>query len=183
MIVNIIFDLILLLLGVGGLLLGLRRGFLRSILSTISLLLAMAFAALMATPIVGLFVRGSGSQVDPPIAILFAGLLLAFYAILETMMRRTFPVTRIPALGALDNVLGAAVNIGWTLLALALLVRVLGYSVYAISGSASYGLLGGWLTSSGLVSFLGNVLLIPIDLMRFLFPGGLPQPLRFFAGD
>jgi uncharacterized membrane protein required for colicin V production len=181
--VNIVFDFLLLLAGVGGLLLGLRRGFLRTILSTVSLLLAMAFAAMAATPLVGVFVRGSGSQSDPPIAIVFAGLLLAFDAILEALFRRSFPVTRIRFLGSLDNVLGAIVAIPWTLLALALLVLVLGYGVYAVTGAPGAGLLGGWLTTSSLVAFLKEFFNIPVSLMRFLFPGGLPQPLAFFAGN
>lgn len=176
-----ILDFILLLLGIGGLYLGLRRGFLRMILSTIALLLAMTFSALTSTPLVGVFVRGSGSQADPPIAIVFAGLVLAFYALLESLLRRSFPVTRIRILGGLDNVLGAVFAIPWILLALALFVRILGYGIYAITGAPGTGFLGSWLISSGLVGFLGDVLLIPINLMRFLFPAGLPQPLRYFA--
>ncbi len=171
----------LLLLGIGGLYLGGRRGVLRTILSIIALFLAMTFSALIAPLLVGLFVRGSGSYTDPPTAIAFAGLLLAFYAILEVMLRRSFPVTRFAKLETLDNVLGAIFAIAWTLLALALFTQILGYGVYAISGAPGAGLLGGWITSSGLVGFLGDVLHIPINLMRFLFPAGLPQPLRYFA--
>ena len=181
--VNVVFDFLLLLGGVGGLILGVRRGFLRTILSTIALLLAMAFAALIATPLVGIFVSGSGSPADPPIAIVFAGLLVAFYAILEALLRRTFPVTRIRFLSGFDNVLGGVFAIPWTLLAMALFVLVLGYSVYAVTGSPAVGLLGNWVTQSSLVAFLRDFFTIPVNLMRFLFPAGLPQPLRFFAGN
>jgi len=178
---NLIFDFLLLLGGIGGLLLGLRRGFLRTILSTIALLLAMAFAALLATPLVGIFVRESGGQAETPIGIVFTGLLLAIYAILEGMMRSSFPETRIRALGSLDNVLGFLVASGWTLLALALFVLVVGYTNFAMMGSPSAGLVGGWISTSNLVTFLKDFFDIPMSLMRFLFPGGLPQPLKFFV--
>ncbi|MGH7462761.1 MAG: CvpA family protein, partial [Longimicrobiales bacterium] len=140
---NLIFDFLLLLGGIGGLLLGLRRGFLRTILSTIALLLAIAFAALLATPLVGIFVRESGGQAETPIGIVFTGLLLAIYAILEGMMRSSFPETRIRALGTLDNVLGFLVAPGWTLLALALFVLVAAYTNFAMMGSPSAGVVGG----------------------------------------
>lgn len=178
---NLIFDFLLLLGGIGGLLLGLRRGFLRTILSTIALLLAMAFAALLATPLVGIFVRESGGQAETPIGIVFTGLLLAIYAILEGMLRSSFPETRIRALGSLDNVLGFLVASGWTLLALALFVLVVGYTNFAMMGSPSAGLVGGWISTSSLVTFLKDFFDVPMSLMRFLFPGGLPQPLKFFV--
>lgn len=178
---NLIFDILLLLGLVGGLIIGLRRGFVRMILSTISLLLAMAFAALLATPLVGIFVRESGSQSETPIGIVFAGLLLAIYFILEALLRNSFPDTRIRGIGPLDNVLGFVMSSGWTLLALTLLVLVVAYGVFAVTGAANTGAIGGWATSSNLVAFLKKFFTLPVGLMRFLFPGGLPQPLAFFA--
>lgn len=178
---NIIFDFVLLLAGLGGLLLGLRRGLLRTILSTVALLLAVAFAALLATPLVGVFVRESGGSAETPIGIAFAGLLIAFYALLETLLRHTFPETRIRALKSLDNVLGFLAASGWTLLALALIVLVIGYTNLALTGLAGTGLIGNWFETSNLVAFLKDFFALPVSLMRFLFPAGLPQPLAFFA--
>jgi hypothetical protein len=66
-------------------------------------------------------------------------------------------------------------------MALALFTLILGYTSFAITGSSGAGLFGGWINSSGLVNFLKDFFNIPLGLMRFLFPGGLPQPLAFFA--
>jgi hypothetical protein len=183
MLLSLIVDFLFLLGGLGGLILGLRRGFLRTILSTIALLLAMAFAALAATPLVSIFVRESGSRGDTPIGIVFSALVLGIYFLLERLLRSTFPDTRIPALGSLDNVLGFVVAVGWTLLVLALIALLLGFVNGAVTGSPAAGFIGSWYTTSFLVPFLQDLILIPINLMRFLFPGGLPQPLAFFAGS
>lgn len=178
---NLVLDFLLLLGGLGGLFLGLRRGFLRMILSIIALFLATAFATLLTTPLVNVFVERSGSQAETPKGIVFAGLLIALYAILESLMRSSFPETRIYSLGSLDNVLGLLISPAWTLMALALVTLILGYTSFAITNSQGGGLLGGWINSSGLVSLLKDFFHIPLTLMRFLFPGGLPQPLAFFA--
>ena len=182
MLVNLIFDFMLLLGGLGGLILGLRRGFLRTILGTIALLLAMAFAALAATPLVGMFVQHSGSQAETPIGLVFAALLLVIYALLETLLRRSFPDTRIRVLGSIDNALGAVISPGWTLLAVALAVLILVYVNFAVTGSPNVGPIGSWYSSSNLVLLLREFFDVPLYLMRFLFPAGLPQPLAFFAG-
>lgn len=181
MIFNLILDFLVLLGGVGGLILGLRRGFFRTILSTISLLLAIAFASLVAPPLVNIFVQSSGSQAETPIGIVFAALLIAIYALLETLMRSSFQETRLRAIGTLDNVLGAIVSIGWTLTVLALFVLVVGYVSFAVTGSSRFGLIGDWYSTSSLVAFLREFFNIPLLLMRFLYPTGLPQPLAFFA--
>jgi uncharacterized membrane protein required for colicin V production len=181
MILNIILDFLLLLGGLGGLLLGLRRGLVRTILSTIALLLGMAFAGLAAPPLVGIFVARSGSQVDPPIGIVFGALLLAIYALLEVLLRNSFPNTRIRAIGTLDNVLGFVFSAGWTLLAVSLIVLVVAYINFAVTGASNAGFIGAWYSSSNLVALLRDFFEIPLNLMRFLFPSGLPQPLAFFA--
>jgi len=180
---NLILDFLVLLGAVGGLILGLRRGFVRMILATVTLLLAMAFAALLATPLVRVFVESSGSQTETPIGIVFAGLLVAIYAILEALMRSSFPETRIRAIGTLDNVLGFLIAPLWTLLALALIVLIVGYTSFAVTGSPGTGLFGSWVSSSSIVAFLRDFFQIPVNLMRFLFPGGLPQPLAFFSAS
>ncbi len=181
MLIHLIFDFVVLLGGLGGLILGLRRGFLRTILGTIALLLAMAFAALAATPLVSIFVQQSGSQTETPIGLVFAALLLVIYAILEALLRNSFPDTRIRFLGSMDNLLGVVISLGWTLLAVALAVLIVGYVNFAVTGSPNLGPIGGWYTSSNLVSFFRDFFDIPLNLMRFLFPAGLPQPLAFFA--
>jgi len=182
MIVNFILDFLLLLGGVGGLLIGLRRGFVRMILSTVTLLLAVAFAALMAPPLVGIFVARSGSQTETPIGVVFAALLAGIYALLEVLLRRTFPNTRIAMLGAADNALGFALAVPWTLLALSLIVMLAGFVSYAVYGATGAGFTGGWYSTSNLVAFLQDFFVgIPLNLMRFLFPSGLPQPLDFFS--
>ena len=181
MIFNVILDFSVLLAGVGGLIVGLRRGFLRMILSTIALLLAIAFASLAAPPLVSVFVQSSGSQSETPIGIVFVALLLAIYALLEALLRSSFPETRIRAIGTVDNVLGFVVSIGWTLTAVALFVLVLGYINFAVTGSPQFGLIGNWYSSSSLVAFLREFFKLPLILMRIVYPAGLPQPLAFFA--
>ncbi len=180
---TLILDFVLLLGGVGGLILGLRRGFFPTILSTIALLLATAFAALIATPLVGIFVREASAEGETPIGIIFAGLLIAIYSLLEVLLRRSFPETRIRSIQALDNVLGFLVAPGWTLLALALVALVVGYMTFVLTGAPGAGLLGDWVSRSNLVAFLKDFFDIPVSLMRFLFPGGLPQPLAFFVAS
>jgi uncharacterized membrane protein required for colicin V production len=177
---NLILDFVLLLLGVGGLILGLRRGFLRVVLATIALLLAMAFAALIATPLVRVFVEQGGAQAETPIGIVFTGLLLAIYGILEGLLRGSFPDTRLRRLGGFDNILGFLVSPGWTLLVITLLVLCVAYTVSAVTGTNET-FIGQWVRSSSLVAFLKDFFDIPISLMAFLFPRGLPQPLAFFA--
>jgi len=181
MIVDFILDFLLLLGGVGGLLIGLRRGFVRMILSTVALLLAMAFAALTAPPLVGIFVARSGSQAETPIGAVFAALLAGIYALLEVLLRRSFAHTRIDALGAWNNVLGFVFAIPWTLLALSIIVMLAGFISYAVYGTTGAGFIGGWYSTSNLVAFLQDFFEVPLNLMRFLFPSGLPQPLHFFA--
>ena len=178
---NIIFDFLVLLGAIGGLILGLRRGFFRTLLSTLALLLSVAFASLLAPLIVGIFVAGSGSSVETPAGIVFAALLIAVYALLETLFRHTFPDTRLRGLGTLDNVLGFLVAPGWTLLALALIVHSVGYIDRALTGAPGTGVIGLWYNASNLVDFLRDFFAIPAGLLRFLFPAGLPNPLSFFV--
>lgn len=179
----LVLDFVLLLGGIGGLILGLRRGFFRTILSTIALLLATAFAALIATPLVDIFVRDSGAEGETPIGIVFAGLLIAIYALLEVLLHRSFPDTRIRSIKGFDNVLGFLVAPGWTLLALALVALVIAYMTFVLTGAPGAGLFGDWVSTSNLVAFLKDFFDIPVSLMRFLFRGGLPQPLAFFVGS
>ena len=179
----LILDFVLLLGGIGGLILGLKRGLFRTILSTIALLLATAFAALIAVPLVGIFVREAGAEGETPIGIVFAGLLVAIYALLEALLRRSFPDTRIRAIEWLDNVLGFLAAPGWTLLALALAALVVAYMTFALTGAPGTGLFGDWISRSNLIAFLKDFFDIPVSLMRFLFPSGLPQPLAFFVGS
>jgi hypothetical protein len=183
MLLTLIIDFLFLLGGLGGLILGLRRGFVQMILSTFTLLLSMAFAALAATPLVSIFVRESGSRGDTPIGIVFSALIIGIYFLLERLLRNAFPETRIRALGSFDNALGFIIAPGWTLLVLALIALLLGFVNGAVTGSPAAGFIGSWYTSSFLVPFLQDFILIPINLITFLFPGGLPQPLAFFAGS
>ncbi|HEY4689626.1 MAG TPA: CvpA family protein [Anaerolineae bacterium] len=181
MILNIIFDFLVLLGGLGGLLLGLRRGFIRTILGTLALFLATAFAGLIAPVLVGVFVERAGAPAQTPTGIVFAALLIAIYAILEALFRHTFPNTRIRAIGLADNVLGFLIAPVWTLLALALIVHSLGYINQALMGTPGAGLIGDWYGSSNLVVFLRDFFAIPARLLRILFPTGLPNPLSFFV--
>ena len=178
---KLIFDVLVLVGGLAGLLLGLRRGPVRTILSTIALLLATAFAGLVAPIIVGVFVTQSGSTVATPTGIVFAAMLLAIYGILEALFRHQFPHTQIRALGNLDNILGFLVAPGWTLLALALLVHSLGYIDRALTGTPGLGLIGTWYTSSNFVVFLRQFFAIPASLLALVYPAGLPVPLSFFV--
>lgn len=182
MLLNIILDIIVLLAGVALLAVGLRRGFFRMVLSSVALLLAVAFAALIATPLVNIVVSASkGSDYSTPVGIVFTALLLLFYAVLEVLMRNTFPETRIAALGSFDHILGAIFGVPWTLLVLALSVLIVGYMVGALTGGAQGGFLGPWIANSGLVDLLREFFKLATSIIGILFPRGLPQPLAYFV--
>jgi uncharacterized membrane protein required for colicin V production len=180
---NIILDIILLLGAVALLSVGLRRGFLRMVLSSVALLLAVAIAAFIATPLVNTVVSASnGSDYSTPVGIVFTALLLFLYALLEVLMRNTFPETRILALGSFDNVLGAIFGVFWTLLVLALFVLVTGYMVGALAGGGGQGgFLAPWIANSGLVDLLREFFKLATSVIGILFPSGLPQPLAYFV--
>ena len=180
-IINLVFDFLVLLGGLALLLVGMRRGFIRSLLSTVALLLAIAFAGLIAPAIVGVFVTQAGAQSETPSGIVFAAVVIAIYAALEVLLRHNFPNTRIQRIGLLDNILGFVCAIPWALLALGLIVNCLGYVNFAVMGTEGSGFIGDWYTSSRIVAFVTAVLAAPIRAMLFLYPNGLPQPLAFFA--
>lgn len=183
MLLNIILDVTVLLAGVALLIVGLRRGFLRMVLSSIALLLAVAISAFIATPLVNSVVSASnGSDYSTPVGIVFTALLLFLYALIEVLMRNTFPDARIVALGSFDNILGAIFGIPWTLWVLALAVLIAGYMVGALAGGGGQGgFLGPWIANSGLVDLLREFFKLATNLIGVLFPSGLPQPLAYFV--
>lgn len=152
------------------------------ILSTIALLLSITFAALIATPlVVGLVQAGSGTDFRTPVGLVFAALLLTIYAILESLLRNSFPETRIIRLGAMDNVLGFVFSIPWALMILAIFALTIGYMSNAFTNVPDSGLFGNWVGRSGLVELLREFFRIPASLIQIIFSGRLPQPLASFV--
>ena len=126
--IGIILDLIILFALVGGILWNMSRGFLRALVGTLMLFLAMTFAALLYGPLINWFGNalenpGSGRTGG---AVVFGGMLILFYSILEYAVSRNYPQLRVRRLGVWDNILGAIVGIVWSMLAISLVVDCAG---------------------------------------------------------
>jgi uncharacterized membrane protein required for colicin V production len=178
---GILIDLLVLFGLVGGILQGLRCGLAQQFMSAVMLFLAMAFASLFYSTVLGLFTGFSGASAGNRTgnAIVFFGLLLAFYAILEYAVHRNYPGLRIKALGQVGNILGAVVGFFWAMLGISLLMLILDYSTNAIGGPATS--FGELLRTSYLTPLFRQFFNIPLAGLRFLFPYGLPEVLAYFA--
>jgi uncharacterized membrane protein required for colicin V production len=179
--IGIILDLIILFAFVGGVLWNMRRGFIRSLIGLLMLFLSTTFAALLYTPIITWFSSvmekpGSGRTGG---AFVFAGLLIVFYAVLEVVVSRNYPQLSVRRLGMWDNILGAAVGIVWSLLAISLALLVMDFASVSIGGDVSF--VGDLLRTSLLVRVFRGFFQIPLAPIRLLFPGGLPEVLQYFA--
>ena len=178
---GILIDLLVLLGLVGGIVQGLRRGLAQQFLSVVMLFLATAFAGLLYGTLLGLFssLGGSAATNRTGSAIVFFGLLVVFYAVLEYALHRNYPGLRIKALGNAGNVLGAVVGFFWAMLGISLLMVIFDYTAAVVGGQAQF--VNELLRTSYLTPLFRQFFNLPLAGLRPLFPGGLPEVLTFFA--
>ncbi|HZY42191.1 MAG TPA: CvpA family protein [Anaerolineae bacterium] len=178
---GILIDLLVLFGLVGGILQGLRRGLAQQFLSVVMLFLATAFSGLLYSTVISLFASFSSNAVSNRTGgvIVFFGLLVAFYAILEYTLHRNYPGLRIKALGHVGNILGAVVGFFWAMLGISLLLLILDYSASIVGGPAAF--INELLRTSYLTPLFRHFFNIPLAGLRPLFPNGLPEVLAYFA--
>jgi uncharacterized membrane protein required for colicin V production len=178
---GILIDLLVLFGLVGGILQGLRRGLAQQFMSMVMLFLAMTFASLFYSVVLGIFAgyNSTAASSSTGSAIVFFGLLIVFYAILEYTLRRNYPGLRIKMLGQVGDILGAVVGFFWAMLGISLLLLILDYSASAMGGPATF--FAELLRTSYLTPLFRQFFNIPLAGLRPLFPGGLPEVLAYFA--
>lgn len=179
--IGFIFDILILFGLLGGILLGLRRGLAKMLLSTLMLFLATLFAALLYTSLLSLFadLGGGATSQRTGAAIVFFFLLVVFYAVLEYALHRNYPHVKIRALGNVDNILGAAVGVLWAVLGMSLILMIVSYSAATVGGQAQ--LVNDMVATSALTKLLRQFFKLPLSVIRLLFPSGLPEVLAYFA--
>ncbi len=178
---GILLDLVILLMLVGGVLWNMSRGLARALVGLLMLFLALAFAALLYGPLINWFGNvlqnpGSGRTGG---AVVFGGMVILFYGILEYTVSRNYPVMRWRKLGVWDNILAAVVGIVWSLLAISLFLIVLDFTVITVGGEVSF--IEELLRTSLLVKVFRLFFQIPLVPLRLLFPRGLPEILQYFV--
>ena len=179
--IGILLDLIILFALVGGILWNINRGFIRAVVGTAMLFLALMFAALLYSVLLTWFDNalqrpGSGRTGG---SVVFGGMLLLFYGILEYTVSRNYPGLHIRRLGVWDNILGAIVGIVWSMLAISLFLIVVDFAVITVGDQIS--LVGELLRTSLMVKVFRMFFQIPLAPLRLLFPKGLPEILQYFA--
>lgn len=177
--VGLILDMLILLGLVGGLALGLRRGLAKMLVSVVMLFLSTLFAALLYGPVIGIFVSGNTGSLLTGGVIVFFGLLLVFYSVLEYTVHRNYPGLRFRRLGRLDNLLGLIVGAVWSILAVSLLVLVIDYGSQLVGGPGS--LLTEMIRQSRVTPLLRELFKAPLALIRIFFPAGVPNVLLYFT--
>jgi uncharacterized membrane protein required for colicin V production len=179
--IGIVLDLIILFALVGGILWNMKRGFLRALVGTVMLFLALTFAALLYSVLLTWFdtaLQHPGSGRTGGSAV-FGGMLILFYSVLEYTVNRNYPHLRIERLGVWDNILGAIVGIAWSMLAISLALMVLDFAVITVGGQVSF--IGDLLYTSFMVKVFRAFFQIPMAPLRLLFPKGLPEILQYFT--
>ena len=179
--IGIVLDLIILFALVGGVLWNMSRGFLRALVGTAMLFLALMFAGLLYSVLLTWFdtaLQHPGSGRTGGSAV-FGGMLILFYGILEFTVSRNYPNLRAQRLGVWDNILGAMVGIVWSLLVISLFLLVLDFTVVTVGGDVSF--IGDLLRTSLLIKVFRAFFQIPLAPLRLLFPKGLPEILQYFT--
>ena len=179
-------DVALPVLTFGGVYICFRRGLLPTLASTLALFIAFTVAGLLYSP----FLNFVSNQISSPNtgqnagAVIFAGLTLALYGFFEYLVRRNYPNLRINRLGTANNILGGVLGVILTALALSLILLVVEYASLTFGnspGGESVYALSYLIGQSKIVplfrSFFGPIL----NIVKLLFPTGLPDVLNHFA--
>ncbi len=168
---------------IGGILLCFRRAFLRTLVSIFTLFIALVVAALLYTPLLKWFSAATSSGGIPSQnggSIVFAGLLILFYVVLEYAVNRNYPNLRIAALKNWDHILGGVIGVIWTALAISLILLILHYGSLTVGASQVSGLAYS-IEQSKVAGVFRDFFSIPLSLIKLLFPNGLPEILKYFG--
>ena len=181
--IGVILDLIILFALVGGVLWNMRRGFLRALIGFIMLFLAMTVAALLYRVLLNWFGANVGGAAANSTsgAYVFGFMIIIFYSFFEYMVSRNYPGLRLQRLGVWDNILGAAIGIAWSLLAIGLFLLTLDFWTVSVGrGTPPVDLFGDLLATSWLTRVFRQFFNLPLAPLKLLFPGGLPEILLYF---
>jgi len=178
---GLVLDTLILFGLLGGLLLGLRRGLARMLVSLLMLFLATLFSALLYNPLISTFTSNLGNPESARTGgvVVFFGLLVVFYAILEYTIHRNYPYLNIKSLGALNNILGAAIGVVWAVLGMSLLLLIVDFGGRLLGGPGTF--FAEMIRLSNLTPLFRQLFKAPLALIRVLFPQGLPEILRYFT--
>ena len=174
-------DILILFALVGGILISMRRAFLRTLISIGTLFLATIGAALLYNPLINSFTTslGNPSSGRTAGAIVFFGLVVVFFAFFEYIVSRNYPDLRIRQLKDFDHVLGAVFGLILSALAISLLLLILEFGSQTIGGDVFW--IEQVIRGSFMVPLFRAFFNLPLSLIRLLFPAGLPEILRFFS--
>ncbi len=181
--IGIILDMVLLFALVGGVLWNMKRGFLRALVGSIMLFLAMTVAGLLYNPLLGWFGRavGGGAQNRTSGPYVFGFMVLVFYLAFEYMVNRNYPGLRIKRLGIWDNILGAVVGIFWSLLAISLFLLTMEFWTIVVGrGMPLIDLFADMVRTSYLTKVFRQFFNLPLVPVKLLFPNGLPEIFLYF---
>jgi uncharacterized membrane protein required for colicin V production len=178
---GILLDLVILSIFVGGVIWNMRRGFWRALIGTLLLFLSITFAALLYTPLINWFTANLGNPQSGRTAgsIVFGGLLIVFYAILEYTVSRNYPEQKTSNVRTWRSIGGGIVGIVWSALLVSVILLVLDFASITIGGQVTF--IGQMLQTSLLVNFFRKFFQIPLAPIRLLFPQGLPEIFVYFT--
>jgi uncharacterized membrane protein required for colicin V production len=168
---------------VGGVLWNMRRGFLRALLGLLMLFLAMTVAALLYSVLLNWFGAnvggGAANRTSGPYV--FGFMIIVFYGFFEFMVSRNYPGLRLHRLGVWDNILGAAVGIAWSFLAIGLFLLTLEFWTIVVGrGMPAVDLFGNLLATSFMTKVFRQFFNLPLAPLKLLFPNGLPEIFAYF---
>lgn len=123
------YDWLLIFLGVGLAISFVFQGLIRALFSLFALWSATLLAAVLYQETAFRLQAVTGPNVALARGLVFDGLLVVFLIVGYVLTRIAFPVTKLPKLGFLDNVLGLAVGAVIGLLLVALLLNSMGVMV------------------------------------------------------
>lgn len=181
--IGIILDMVILFALVGGVLWNMRRGFLRALLGLLMLFLAMTVAALLYSVLLNWFGAnvggGAANRTSGPYV--FGFMIIVFYGFFEFMVSRNYPGLRLHRLGVWDNILGAAVGIAWSFLAIGLFLLTLEFWTIVVGrGMPAVDLFGNLLATSFMTKVFRQFFNLPLAPLKLLFPNGLPEIFAYF---
>ena len=178
---GILLDLVIVSIFVGGVVWNMRRGFWRALVGTLLLFLATTFAALLYTPLINWFTANLGNASSGRTAgsIVFAGLLIAFYAALEATVSHNYPAQYSREVRTWRSIGGGIAGLLWSALLVSIILLVLDFASITIGGEVTF--IGQLLATSLLVNVFRAFFQIPLAPIRLLFPQGLPEIFVYFT--